>query len=594
MSIIIMHTMCILLLLCANKQGQNDKQVAQATGLLAEGQLQKASSLLLNVVRADPKHKEARVQLANLYSQMGMPKKVEKQLRRLKKISILPQDQADSAWMLAKHLLRQKSNRYEILELLRRVLQVSPDHDNAKHWYAHQLSRSPQQKAHVKAAALLSSIRLEALTDSDPLDTLMLTGQAQERSGDLAASELAYRQITALYHERKKRQAISGRVLFRFALSYYQLCRILLLEGKIEEALESATWAHAEFPESYQIIDVLSQALVKKGRWAEAVANYRLALKKMEAWPAEWREMPERVFGSSLAWMIETKLRNMDNASVNFGQHTGQKCNIDRFSNIGGTEFLQNYAHRNKPVLFKSIDDVPVMETWHARERWTKVALGDKYGHITVTVRNSSNIAYNMEFSGLEGQNMSFSDFLASWETQNGNCSNSSHGADSGFGSPNIDPYYLFDHPHLLGKFVGLNEDFVEPKILQSEGMFALNQTERDRTLLFYCGQQQTGVTLHQHTNAWNALVHGRKRWFLLPPYALYGPTGMPMYEWLDSQFYNELRHKTFECTQEAGEILWVPTDWYHGVINLEDSVGIAVEVGYNKKMLQKLMVLNA
>eukprot|EP01047_Picozoa_sp_COSAG01_P137803 COSAG01_NODE_68368_length_264_cov_0.660606_1_plen_60_part_01 len=43
---------------------------------------------------------------------------------------------------------------------------------------------------------------------------------------------------------------------------------------------------------------------------------------------------------------------------------------------------------------------------------------------------------------------------------------------------------------------------------------------------------------------------------------------------------YPRLRSRALECVQRAGEVLFVPTNWYHGIINLEPSVGIAVEVG--------------
>jgi len=34
------------------------------------------------------------------------------------------------------------------------------------------------------------------------------------------------------------------------------------------------------------------------------------------------------------------------------------------------------------------------------------------------------------------------------------------------------------------------------------------------------------------------------------------------------------------ECTQYAGELLFVPASWWHGVLNLCDTVGVAVECG--------------
>ena len=33
-------------------------------------------------------------------------------------------------------------------------------------------------------------------------------------------------------------------------------------------------------------------------------------------------------------------------------------------------------------------------------------------------------------------------------------------------------------------------------------------------------------------------------------------------------------------CTQKSGQALFVPSGWLHAVLNLRDSVGVAVEVG--------------
>ena len=36
--------------------------------------------------------------------------------------------------------------------------------------------------------------------------------------------------------------------------------------------------------------------------------------------------------------------------------------------------------------------------------------------------------------------------------------------------------------------------------------------------------------------------------------------------------------------------MLYVPTNWYHGILNLAPSVGIAVEIGANEKLLGTLL----
>ena len=129
---------------------------------------------------------------------------------------------------------------------------------------------------------------------------------------------------------------------------------------------------------------------------------------------------------------------------------------------------------------------------------------------------------------------------------------------------------------------------------------------------LFYVGPEGSGVNFHQHTNAWNALFFGRKRWFLFPPYAIFGPTALPMREtrtpdlntatplltrnasWSVEEWYRtfhpQLADAAVECVQEAGELLYVPTNWYHGILNLAPSVGIAVEIGANGRLLEKLL----
>ena len=45
-------------------------------------------------------------------------------------------------------------------------------------------------------------------------------------------------------------------------------------------------------------------------------------------------------------------------------------------------------------------------------------------------------------------------------------------------------------------------------------------------------------------------------------------------------------RGSVFECIQQPGEVLYVPTNWYHGVINLDASIGVAVEVGDYTELL--------
>ena len=52
------------------------------------------------------------------------------------------------------------------------------------------------------------------------------------------------------------------------------------------------------------------------------------------------------------------------------------------------------------------------------------------------------------------------------------------------------------------------------------------------------------------------------------------------------------LRRQAFECVQNAGELLYVPTLFYHYVVNIETSIGVAHEVGHNDEgFLAKALV---
>jgi hypothetical protein len=54
---------------------------------------------------------------------------------------------------------------------------------------------------------------------------------------------------------------------------------------------------------------------------------------------------------------------------------------------------------------------------------------------------------------------------------------------------------------------------------------------------------------------------------------------GRTLREWLD-QKYNTASDDLLECVQDAGTLLFIPDGWAHTTLNLEDSIGIAVEVG--------------
>ena len=127
-----------------------------------------------------------------------------------------------------------------------------------------------------------------------------------------------------------------------------------------------------------------------------------------------------------------------------------------------------------------------------------------------------------------------------------------------------------------------------------NERRWGSTKAERAQGALWYAGPRGSGVSLHQHTSAWNALVRGRKRWYLLPPLTMWGPTDLPTREWLRT-VYPIMRQRgdpLYECAQEEGEVIYVPGDWYHATLNVEPSIGIAIELGADTKLLVEQLAM--
>jgi histone arginine demethylase JMJD6 len=95
-----------------------------------------------------------------------------------------------------------------------------------------------------------------------------------------------------------------------------------------------------------------------------------------------------------------------------------------------------------------------------------------------------------------------------------------------------------------------------------------------------YMGPAGSATALHLDvvaTSAWNALFSGTKRWLLFPPrdgprlepgqlYAFQpGPEGLP---WPEGT-------RPLACVQRPGEIVFVPSGWWHQVENLTPTVSL-------------------
>eukprot|EP00041_Stephanoeca_diplocostata_P010087 m.160208 g.160208 ORF g.160208 m.160208 type:complete len:285 (+) comp18015_c0_seq2:1320-2174(+) len=104
-------------------------------------------------------------------------------------------------------------------------------------------------------------------------------------------------------------------------------------------------------------------------------------------------------------------------------------------------------------------------------------------------------------------------------------------------------------------------------------------------TMYGHCGDR-SGSTFHvdpNGTSAWNAVISGAKKWILLPPHVT--PPGVhpsddgsevtspvSIGEWF-LNYYDQLREMhppPVECIAKAGDLVFVPSGWWHCVLNLD------------------------
>lgn len=149
-------------------------------------------------------------------------------------------------------------------------------------------------------------------------------------------------------------------------------------------------------------------------------------------------------------------------------------------------------------------------------------------------------------------------------------------------------PLYLFDcHSTAMKHF---KNEYKVPEIFQKDYFKLLGDSRPDHSWLII-GGARSGSTFHKDPNntcAWNACISGMKLWVMLPPSItppgvmvdadeseVTSPVGIG--EWVLSGFYNDVIKlpETLVGITFPGECMYVPSNWWHLVINLQDSIAI-------------------
>ncbi|KXX73972.1 Bifunctional arginine demethylase and lysyl-hydroxylase PSR [Madurella mycetomatis] len=227
---------------------------------------------------------------------------------------------------------------------------------------------------------------------------------------------------------------------------------------------------------------------------------------------------------------------------------------IDRFEDLTYDEFAEKWC-RKPFILTKCIQPWPAMRSWNLD------SLLSQYGDVVFRA---------------EAVDWSFATY----------CQYMRDNRDES-------PLYLFDKNFAEKMSLKIGKDegtaYWKPDCFGPD-LFELLGAERPAHRWLIIGPERSGSTFHKDpnaTSAWNAVIQGAKYWIMFPPSASVPgvfvskdssevTSPLSIAEWL-LEFHAEAR-KVPECKEgicKAGEILHVPSGWWHLVVNLEDGIAL-------------------
>ena len=241
--------------------------------------------------------------------------------------------------------------------------------------------------------------------------------------------------------------------------------------------------------------------------------------------------------------------------------------------------FKQAYLSWNRPAIIGK----GLLDNWPAMQHWTKESL---LSGVRSNLKVDAQQTPYAQMVGEDTEEMTIKQFIETHMDREHEVYKSKS-----------QPFYVFqalpdptaEHYNQTETSM-LTEDFLVPSVLQAPESWRKPKKGGPDLWLplqhFFLGAKGSGAHLHAHVATFNALLYGRKHWFLIPPeYGMFDThreQQMPIQRFLEVGLpaFEERGIKVIEFIQQAGEIVFVPHEWMHCVYNLEDSVGLSYQMG--------------
>lgn len=231
--------------------------------------------------------------------------------------------------------------------------------------------------------------------------------------------------------------------------------------------------------------------------------------------------------------------------------------NIDRRANLSVEDFNLHYGSPNKPVIITDI-----VTKWPGFDNWTKAKLLNSFGDVV--------------FKTDQGVPMTLRNYFTYAEQIREH-----------------NPMYLFDND--FAEKTSLRQDYEIPKYFQEDFFENLPEPHRPSFRWMLIGPPRSGSSFHKDpnaTSAWNGVVSGLKKWIMYPPDVV--PPGVhpsedgwtvetpeSVIEWF-IDFYQQTKKgpiKPVECLQRPGELIFIPSTWWHCALNIELTIAVTQNV---------------
>ena len=234
---------------------------------------------------------------------------------------------------------------------------------------------------------------------------------------------------------------------------------------------------------------------------------------------------------------------------------SSEVCNIDVIGyTASADEVLLNYLILQKPVLIRNATGPNAAKKLF--QFWQRNKIVKEYSDLILNEAEGplSEFAYNQTTTTL-------GNFLKKIKAINEH-----HSLTGNVSNIQPPPYILQSVP----SDSPILEHFRTPAVLDPQ----LTEIVASKIYL-HIGPAFSGVSPRFHQSSWNALVYGRRRWYLFPPkFAFYSK--QHVWDW-----WRKNRTESsiaWECVQYPGDVLILPDMWGYATLNIRESIGLSSE----------------